>query len=39
MLYRNRSESGGLAGVLDILSYDRVILTVNIHLKDRLALG
>ena len=39
MLNRNQSETGGLAGVLDIILNARVMLTVNIDLQDRLVNG
>ena len=38
-LNRNQSETGGLAGVLDIKLNARVMLTVNIDLQDRLVNG
>ena len=39
VLNRNQSETGGLAGVLDIILNARVMLTVNIDLQDRLVNG
>ena len=39
MLNRNQSQSGGLAGVLDIKLNARLMLTVNIDLQDRLVNG
>ena len=39
LLNRNQSQAGGLAGVLDIKLNERVMLTVNIDLQDRLVNG
>ena len=39
MLNQNQSVTGGLTGVLDIKLNAKFMLTVNLHLQDRLVKG
>lgn len=39
MLNHNQNKTGGLAGVLDINFEARIMLTLNVHLYDRLVNG